>query len=1173
MWANGVMRCPCGDFLTAQTCQAHCRVSGHSFIDPTGEKIGSGVITTPRPTAAPPDPARHATRPAPPAAATPHYGHSATARICPRPAGCGRRFESFATLLSHLASTECGNKLDDLTLVGLGVEKCLRGNQRHMCGVLFETHTVSGRATHNEVCRYNVRGGHRPLPEDFQRNRAQHAPEVEEVVLPWDLLMAIPLRDLVFSAGPSIKAIPVGLENLFTACFTLAAKEAMGASTASRGYRLLMAITPMLLPNDRGRAKSVRVAVKARCQAFLSGEWEDLLHYARNPVRTTAPPRTGGDRSAKQTAQVLELCAAGELSKATQKLPGVQAEMVEPTQESLIQLRALHPSPNPQFPRATFEPSDVGPLILDREAFEAYMEALPRVRAPGNTGFRHGHLSSVMGAGGGDTLYDLFNHMVAGGIPADVRPFFGGARLFALAKGHGGVRPIACGEVLRRVVASIVARQLRPAVGEYFAASPQRGVATPVQVGVGTRGGSDIMLHAIGAALDQHPEWVLLMVDYTNAFNTVSRTRFLEEVHRLFPELYPFVLSCYEMDPFMVYGVADADGVLTPQSIMSQEGCQQGDPLGPILFSLVLHIVMLEVLRSHPSLPISVSYLDDGSLLGPPQVVAQAFETLVTQSEALAGLTVNMHKCAVYSRDETADMSIFPQGLQGVETRKEGLLVLGLPVGDERYVVRELAEIARKAASPIEAINRLGAPQEAHLLLTACVRTRINHALRICKPALCTQAMDSFHKDIMRAFSGPASGIMRGPALDDLAADLATLPVGMGGGGLVRGKRIANAALVGSFALVWSEVLRLWPHVFARDALITAEPGEGLLGAVALAHAQLTTEAGEVNAWRTALPRGSVIPRNTYTGTDIPTLESISRAPARNVQYMLSAITATADYIGLSTNAELGDARTKAWFKSRTSPHSLGQGFMECIPSHTTLKLKPAEFTAAARMLYCQPQPCLGNVTDCKACRGGVDPEAQHFLSCKPPRLWGQGNIYCRAHDAVAATLTSLVKQVFPGEQRVTQEDKRLRHLSQDHIADIVVREYNEKGDTLHIEVSLLRPFTNQHIKLASEGNAASALERLRRTNHYSRLAPGNIMVPYVSDTFGCLGPESAAFITSLANAQKSDGFPRWGTQARRRLSMTLARVTALTIIERAAAENSGAQAHTNIPFHAGYRT
>ena len=57
------------------------------------------------------------------------------------------------------------------------------------------------------------------------------------------------------------------------------------------------------------------------------------------------------------------------------------------------------------------------------------------------------------------SLSDFSNLVLSGGVPEDFRPFFFGANLFAFSKLKGGIRPIAVGNTLRRLVAKCAQRK------------------------------------------------------------------------------------------------------------------------------------------------------------------------------------------------------------------------------------------------------------------------------------------------------------------------------------------------------------------------------------------------------------------------------------------------------------------------------------------------------------------------------------------------------------------------------------------------------------------------------------------------------------------------------------------------------------------------------------------
>jgi hypothetical protein len=112
------------------------------------------------------------------------------------------------------------------------------------------------------------------------------------------------------------------------------------------------------------------------------------------------------------------------------------------------------------------------------------------------------------------------------------------------------------------------------------------------QLGVGSKGGMEASILAAQHLLHENgsdENMGLLKVDFSNAFNSVSRDVMLSECRKSAVELYPFVKWCYST-PSTLW--------INDQVIDSQEGVQQGDPLGPFLFCLVLRIMTRRISSS-----------------------------------------------------------------------------------------------------------------------------------------------------------------------------------------------------------------------------------------------------------------------------------------------------------------------------------------------------------------------------------------------------------------------------------------------------------------------------------------------------------------------------------------------------------------------------------------------
>ena len=210
---------------------------------------------------------------------------------------------------------------------------------------------------------------------------------------------------------------------------------------------------------------------------------------------------------------------------------------------------------------------------IDADAVSQALRRFPAETAPGPSGLRVQHLLDALGHGGGllDQLTAVVNLLARGRACASIAPSLAGAGLVALPKPSGGIRPIAVGELLRRLTGKCLMHAVRPEARDYF---------WPAQAGVAVKGGAEAAVHGLRAWVGRHSQdSVVVRVDFQNAFNTVNRDVVLQQARDQFPTLARWSTWCYQHATHLQLG----DTVLQPSS-----GVQQGDPLGPLLFAAAL---------------------------------------------------------------------------------------------------------------------------------------------------------------------------------------------------------------------------------------------------------------------------------------------------------------------------------------------------------------------------------------------------------------------------------------------------------------------------------------------------------------------------------------------------------------------------------------------------------
>jgi len=534
-------------------------------------------------------------------------------------------------------------------------------------------------------------------------------------------------------------------------------------------------------PPRGGRKFNLANLIKKRIAEFEAGNTQPVEEQSK-PI----PHRKLGCERALATA-VSSKIELGNL-KAAIRLLCSDEKPAQFSDETFIKLQAKHP----QAPadRRIYLPPVQSSLLIETGDVSNAILTFPNGSAGGSDGVRPQHLKDLINCAETKeplllALANFINLLLEGTCPNTVQPFLFGGNLIALQKKDGGVRPIAVGTVWRRLAAKCA---------NFFALNKLQALFHPRQVGVGVKGGAEAAVHAtrryIQLAEDDH---IVVKLDFSNAFNCLRRDCMLEAVYREIPEIYNFCHLSYASSSYLSFG---------DQIILSEEGSQQGDPLGPLLFSLTVNPILSSILSD-----LALGYLDDFTLGGTADVVRNDFLQIVDMAADL-GLILNTAKCELISNSTVATPDCFAEF---VHLTPSDAILLGAPLFPGTAMDDALGQRCEELARTLSRLDLITAHDALLMLKASAGFQKLVHILRS-SPCFDHPALREFD-DLLRA------GISKitNNDLDDFAWLQATLPVSDGGLGIRSVCSLAPSAFLASAAATLELQTAILPEGFSSS--------------------------------------------------------------------------------------------------------------------------------------------------------------------------------------------------------------------------------------------------------------------------------------------------------------------------------------------------------------------
>ena len=980
-------------------------------------------------------------------------GHSLRSKGAPFSKGglCGH-------LQAHRAGPDGFSLVPDALLRSVGFSAC----GRFGCATIRQT-TKGPPGTFCNPCK--KRDGEQTAAQPAAPQAAVREQTPAELLLP-------SLEEIAQRRIKLRTRVPPELAEQWSRILSAALRDVAETRSEAAWVRLLMLPKSVLfLPQrgGRGKQKSALSAAQAAMKRWEKGEPEAVWYETRRHCSDggASGPAVKDPKAAETRA--VRLAREGMFQKAHAAL--VSRGLCTWSATVHDQLSALHPVGAP-VERAAYRTGRH--TEAEVEAVYRELRGFKTGSAGGLSGLTADHICAAVdhreSRGTLRNLTAVCNVILAGEVPPAVHPFLCGASLVPLKKNDvGDARPIAVGETLRRLCAKLLCAELAEKVGKELLKGGQ--------VGVGVRMGMEAAVASVASYARRHAgkDRCILKIDFKNAFNTVDRSRFLQMAERVSVGWMPFLLMCYST-PTSLYC---HDAV-----IQSSCGVQQGDPLGPLLFSLAIHEVNLGLRRAHPELR-SVWYLDDGTLMGSPEEVARGYEFVAAECRRW-GLAVSPGKCEVVALGGQTREDLRGAGLpMGATDRGHATTdpdaprtcfsrvagpcfeLLGAPIGDKDFCEAWMVSKMEEFRPLLQSLQGMADKQVALSLLRQCGGfCRVVFYMRSVGHTGAARYLEAFDAQVEETLCrvlGSGDSV-----LPPEARVQAALAIRRGGLGVRWSSDHAEAAVLASQAGTFALCQSLDPE-FTWDAPVWCDA------------------AMRYNA--------RVAPHDKIDAATQPTSKVLQRTLSQAIE--------SAAHEGLLSR---GDDLSRARLLSTGLPHA--GAFISSVPAWE-LRIPAEAFSAMLRFRL--NLEVFGGAQQCDLCDGPLDPFGEHVAQCvrRSDRI--------TRHDAVRDALVAGLSALGLG---VSVEPRHVVPGRQKRPGDLVVRAGVLNTLPTCIDVTVVTPSTATVLGGAATtpGYAAGVAEGAKRSKHAQDCAAGQYaFAPFALELYGGLGPAAVGVVQKVA--------------------------------------------------------
>ena len=335
---------------------------------------------------------------------------------------------------------------------------------------------------------------------------------------------------------------------------------------------------------------------------------------------------------------------------------------------------------------------------------------------------------------------------------------FVACRLIALDK-CPGIRPIGIGETARR----IIGKAILTTIGEDI-----KEAAGPLQLCAGQEAGCEAAVHAMRQMFESPNAEAAILVDATNAFNSLNRESALRNIQHLCPSLSTILINTYREDVHLYI-----DG----ETMLSQEGTTQGDPLAMAMYAIGI-LPLIQRLSSESTK--QTWYADDAAACGNLTHLRSWWDQLIDFGPTY-GYHPNASKTWLIVKEEKFEEATTAFEGTGVSITQEGKRHLGAALGTIKFIESYVKNKVSEWVHEIEVLSTFAAtqPHAAYAAFTHGFTSRWTFLARTTPNIgnLLQPLEEAIRLKFLPALTGKA-------AFSDDIRDLLALPVRLGGLGV-----------------------------------------------------------------------------------------------------------------------------------------------------------------------------------------------------------------------------------------------------------------------------------------------------------------------------------------------------------------------------------------------------